>query len=364
MNVKRIAELARGMARRPIYALIACTALALTLYSFSQPPAPPQTNPPPTDAIVEPPLFPQPTSAPPQTNPLPTSTPIPNFLPLPADAQFAQITAGKYHACGLQADGAALCWGDDVNGSLGIPSGLNFRRISAGLNFTCGLREDSAIVCWGDNAAGQASPPDGSFDEIAAGRDHACALDDGVLICWGDGFPDGAETIQEIPPLSAIQAGLGFTCGLTHNNDMACWHNHNRELSTTPGPFVSLGVGLHYACAIRVDGSVFCGEKYQDRYPQHSQQPTKFVQISGGWHHICGITDASSIECWIRGAPDSTNDQLVSPEGKFTSVSLGWRNSCALSPDGYATCWRQPDIQTPRAPYALPIPATPSRCPK
>ena len=289
----------------------------------------------------------------------PTPTPVPSSLPLPADAQFTQIAAGWHHACGLQADGTALCWGSNRSGSLEIPVELTLSRISAGLNFACGLRDDGAIACWGENGAGQASPSDGSFDDVAAGQNHACALSEGSLICWGKGFPDGPETIQEVPPLSAIQAGAGFTCGLTSDSDMACWNNGDEELENefgddgseltiTSGPFAELAIGLRHACAIKPDGSVFCDSEERKHYSQRARPPsTKFAQATGGWFHACGITEASDIECWGSGAPGAPGERLSAPEGKFTEVSIGWRNSCALNPDGYATCWQQPDIQTP-----------------
>ena len=274
---------------------------------------------------------------------MPTPTAIPAFVPLPEDAQFTQIAAGRNHVCGLQADGMPLCWGNNWGGSLKIPGGnLTLSQISAGLDFTCAIRVNGAIVCWGQDHRGQASPPDGYFAEIAVGRDHACALDDGALICWGAGFLSTSETIQEIPPLSAIQAGYGFTCGLTPNADMACWHNADGELAITPGPFISLGVGVRHVCAIRTDGSVFCEGTHHSRRSQ--PPPTKFVQISGGWNHACGLTQTSDIECWGSGVSGAQGERLSAPEGKFAAVSISWRNSCALRPDGRANCWRQPDI--------------------
>ena len=314
-----------------IYALIACAALALALYSCSQPPAQPQPTPQPTLDLT----------------PTPTPTAVPAYVSLPADVQFTQIAAGKWHACGLQADGTALCWGRNISDSLKIPGGnLTLSRISAGLNFTCALSEDSAIACWGENNKGQASPPNGKYDEIAAGHSHACALDEGALICWGNTFPDGAETIQEVPPLLAIQAGGNFTCGLTPNADMACWDNRHKRLAISPGPFTDIGVGLHLACAMRVSGSVSC--KVEKHYSQRSHPPsTKFVQIAGGWYHACGITESSDIECWGSGVPGAAGERLSAPGGKFTAISIGWHNSCALDPAGYAMCWEQPDIQPP-----------------
>ena len=353
MSAKRIAYIARGLTQPrigAIHALIAGAALALALFSCSEPPMQPQPTPLPTiDAAVAATPVPATPTPHPTTEPTPTLTPIdlPGFVPLPDDTQFTQITAGKYHACGLQADGTTLCWGNNISGSLNAPVGMTFSQISAGLNFACGLRDD-AIYCWGQNDAGQASPPKGRFDEIATGRDHACALDDGALICWGGGFPDGAEIVQEMPPLSAIQAGLGFTCGLTPDADMACWKIYSEELAINPGPFTDIGIGLHHACAIRVDGSVFCDEEGEyDRHGRSRPPPTKFVQISGGWFHVCGITQTSDIECWGSGERGVVGERLSAPEGKFTTLAIGWRNSCALSPDGHAVCWRQPYVQKP-----------------
>ena len=233
-------------------------------------------------------------------------------------------------------------------GSLKIPGGnLTLSQISAGLHFTCGLRIDGAIVCWGQNNNGKATPPAGRFDEIAAGRDHACALDDGALICWGEGFPNGIVTIQEVPPLSDIQAGEGFTCGLTPDADMACWDNGRNELSITSGPFVDIATGLNNACAIKSDNSVFCSEKSSDLYYRGLAYPppTKFAQISVGWHHACGITETSDIECWGSGVRGAPGERLNAPEGKFDALAIGWGNSCALRPNGHAVCWQQPDLQ-------------------
>ena len=374
MNAKRIAELARGLTQLrvgAIYALIACAALALALYSCSQQQQQPTPPSPPTAAIdVATPVPAAPTPMPaaptPPKPPLPsapTPTPkvplrfvqAPDSVPLPDDVAFTQITVGKHHACALRPDTTALCWGSNVNGSLNFPDRLAFRQIAAGLNFNCGLRSDRAITCWGENNAGQTSPPDGSFDEITAGRSHACALDDGALICWGADFPDGAETIQELPPLSAIQAGAGFTCGLTPNADMACWNNHAREIRIISGPFASLGIGLNHTCAVRVDGSGICNEEgYLDYSVPTQPPPAKFAQIASGWRHACGINETSYLECWGSGEPGAQGVQLPAPKGEFKAVSIGWRNSCALRSNGHAVCWKQFDEQTVPPPDRLP----------
>ena len=144
---------------------------------------------------------------------------------------------------------------------------------------------------------------------------------------------------------------------------MTCWNNADEklesafgddgsELAITPGPFADLAIGLHHACAIKPDDSVFCGMEERKCYSQRARPPsTKFVQATGSWFHACGITASSDIECWGSGVPGSPGERLSAPEGKFTAVSIGWRHSCALTPDGYATCWEQPDFQ--QLPFAL-----------
>lgn len=281
----------------------------------------------------------------------PTSTSSPNTLlmPLPHDVPFTQITIGKHHTCGLQTDGTALCGGGDANGSTNAPDEMTFRHIAAGMDFTCGLRHDRTIACWGENNAGQSSPPEGRFDEIAVGYSHACALDGGALTCWGNNFLDGAETIQEVPPISAIQGGGGrFICGLTPDDDMACWDSRRRELEIVPGPFMDIGIGTQTVCAIRADGSGFCSESGEQHHAsQRLPIPhTKFVQISSGFHHACGITESSYLECWSAGDPAFNAAPLAAPRGEFAEVSTGWRYSCALRPNGHAICWGYPDTQT------------------
>ena len=370
--MKRIAELARGLTQfrsGTIYALTACAALALALYSCSEPPAqqrqptvariaqtsvpPAPTQSPPTNSRPTPSLIP---TIPPERQPTlqsmePTPSPnaVPDFGPMPDNVPFTQLTTGKHHACGLRADGTALCWQSNLRGRWDVPDGMTFRQISAGFGFTCGLRADRAIACWGENNYGQASPPNGRFDEIAAGRLHACALDRGVLTCWGKHFPYGGETIQELPPISAIQSGNGITCGLTANDDIACWISHKKELKITSGPLIDIGIGIAHACAIRVDGSGFCNYEGQDDNLLPIQPPpTKFVQIDVGLFHACGITASSYLECWsLENRAGSQGAPLTAPtKDEVVALDIGWRTTCALRSNGHAVCWEHTDLQT------------------
>ena len=364
-----IARLARRTARLPAAILPACLALCLALLACAQPPPPqptPSPTPLPTSAAI-PPLAPQHTPSP-TPSPAPAAAPVaqlalystPASAPAqpPADIAFTQISAGKSHACALRENGEIVCWGGNWENQASPPQGA-FSQISAGLHFNCALRQDATIACWGLNSKNQASPPQGAFTEIAAGGAHACAVSktQGAppeLICWGAQFPNGSETLPLDAPISDIQSGSGFTCGLTPQANMTCVRMEERAAEITPGPFTRLAAGLHHVCALRQDGSAFC--QGDNTYLQSTPPPTKFIQITAGQSHSCGITQTRAIECWGSSVPGAPGERLAAPDGEFAAVSSAWRNSCALRPNGRAACWLTDRYMRRASPETAPLP--------
>lgn len=110
---------------------------------------------------------------------------------IPPSGEFASVSVGMFHGCGVKTDGAVICWGNDEYGQSSPPEGT-FTSVSAGGLHTCGLLTDSSAVCWGlneddeGNITGQASPPGGKFISISAGGGHTCGLkENGNIVCWG-----------------------------------------------------------------------------------------------------------------------------------------------------------------------------------
>jgi alpha-tubulin suppressor-like RCC1 family protein len=130
---------------------------------------------------------------------------------IPGGHAFTAITVGGGFACGLDATGAAYCWGANLNGQLGngtnvwsfapapVSGSLRFTAISAGTSAACALTTSREAFCWGSNVVGQLGDATTTpsripvkvattlqFASIAVGHDEACALTgEGVAYCWG-----------------------------------------------------------------------------------------------------------------------------------------------------------------------------------
>ncbi|HET8540519.1 MAG TPA: hypothetical protein VFL83_11665 [Anaeromyxobacter sp.] len=305
---------------------------------------------------------------------------------------FKQLTTRGEFTCGLTAAGAAWCWGDDGWGKLGngaassanqpTPSPVDvsgiagnkaFVQLSASRWHACGLTVEGVAYCWGYDSYGQLgngaplaiayapSPVDTSgipgnkaFVALAAGNTHACGLTaDGMAYCWGsDGSgglgTSGAPTDSPVPvPVDTsgipgdprflrLNAGSGWTCGITADGGAYCWgYDGEGELGNgapggtqTPTP---------------IDVSALTGNP-------------AFVEFAADWIHMCARTVEGVAYCWGsdmygglgNGAP--TADQIspspvdtstLSGNTRFVQVSAGSLYSCGRVADGVAYCWGQ-----------------------
>ena len=109
------------------------------------------------------------------------------------NTEFASVSAGGEHTCGVRVDGSVACWGGDRFGQSTPPEG-EFASVSAGQNHTCGLRVDGSAACWGYDLDGQSTPAEGEFASVSSGVEHTCGLRvDGSAACWGFGLCHGHD---------------------------------------------------------------------------------------------------------------------------------------------------------------------------
>jgi len=70
------------------------------------------------------------------------------------------LSAGSNHACAINSDGLARCWGLNTSGQASVPPVLGqVRAISAGFGYSCAIKGDGLVQCWGANNIGQSSIP-------------------------------------------------------------------------------------------------------------------------------------------------------------------------------------------------------------
>ena len=181
-------------------------------------------------------------------------------VPVSGGLTFTQLTAGVSHTCGLTSGGAASCWGSNVLGAVGnngsvfdlvtapvaVAGGITFSSLSAGRGHTCGLNANGAAYCWGYNLYGQlgdgtttnASAPvqvggGTAFAAIFANGFYTCALTSaGSAYCWGadpSGVANGTTTNRTSP--------LALATNLT---------------------FASLTLGETHICGLTIGGAAYC----------------------------------------------------------------------------------------------------------
>ncbi len=284
-----------------------------------------------------------------------------------APGDWAQISAGRAHTCGIKLDGTLWCWGRNVDGEVGVASphleiatpqqvdGSTWSFIAATRRHTCGLHTDGSLFCWGSNLSGEVAAPGGgpvtapqnitgSWIEVATGEDHTCAIkSDNSLWCWGANTEGqlgvvtgtGDMSMHQVPASWLhVAAGSNHTCGIQMDNALYCWGaGDNGELGTGAAIKVDpmpLPVGDAYAkivagdgstCALRSDGRLRCwgsnvagglgDSTTSDRNVPVAvgNDATDWVDVVAGYEHVCGRRADGSLWCW----GDNSHGQLATP---------------------------------------------------
>ncbi|HYC32170.1 MAG TPA: Ig-like domain-containing protein [Gemmatimonadales bacterium] len=195
------------------------------------------------------------------------------------------LTVGGEHACGIESAGTVVCWGSNIVGELGngtvygnsllkgepwvsrVGGDVRFVQVSAGGHHTCGLDASGAAYCWGDGAAGQLGTPEA----------HECGWTSLRVERFCRTLP---APVSGGLRFASIYAGSTFTCALTAAGDAYCWGNNRdghfgngtRVESTSPVPAAvghrwrRLDPGMLHVCGMTVDDVAYCwGEGAEGR---------------------------------------------------------------------------------------------------
>lgn len=194
------------------------------------------------------------------------------------DSQLVGLTAGRGVVCGLDAEGAASCWGwprgVDPPDPIEFPG--TFRSLSIGSTVICGLTSERKPECiFPDIVDWEPSPEGVAFATLEVADWGACGLsEEGQLYCWGSSkaSPSMVETAPT-EPLVEVHVRDGAACGRRPNGTLVCWGSflqfYESPLSEGAAPvpstpFETFCVGDRFGCGLKADGSVECWG--DDRY--------------------------------------------------------------------------------------------------
>jgi alpha-tubulin suppressor-like RCC1 family protein len=246
------------------------------------------------------------------------------------------LALGEYHSCALLDSGDVRCWGD---------SATSVRPASA---------RSSDL---GDNEKPSIAQPinvGGKVVQLAAGRNHTCALLDTKKVrCWGAGVSGalGYNNTNNIGdgelPFSAGDVTVGADVAAGHRRRHVHVRPHGRPTTCAAGASGPAGGSATATSPTsattssrRSAGDVNVGAK------------VKF--IAAGASHTCVITETNNVRCWGL----NSNGQLgyghtntigdnefpnvsgnVSLGDPIVQITAGLQHTCAVTMTGAVRCW-------------------------
>lgn len=251
--------------------------------------------------------------------PVAGAAPAPSRADTEGGADWAQVSSGYYHTCGVRTTGRLYCWGQGTRGQLGtggtgntsVPTEVsgaatNWKSVSAGSAWTCAIRTNGTLWCFGRDDFGQLGNGPGGGDVLTP-------VQVGTATDW-----------------KSVSAGLGeTTCGRRANKRVYCWGRDNNG-QVGNGPAGSSNVERPTVVGTNAD----------------------WTMVSTGGYHTCGRRSNGRVYCWgddqdgavgdgggAPGTDRSSPTQVAGAHADWTSVTSGITHSCGRRSSGRLYCW-------------------------
>ncbi|MFT5682897.1 MAG: hypothetical protein ACI8RZ_003821 [Myxococcota bacterium] len=251
-------------------------------------------------------------------------------------------------------DAEDIAW-DDIDQDCSGSDLHDYVALSAGGWFTCGVTTLDDLICWGSDYFGQTSDaPDGVFEGVEGGGNHACALKStGSGTCWGiDDSSDGdygQVTDASAGPYVAISAGAAHTCGVEGDGSVTCWgwDEYYQASSIPAGDYERISAGSFHTCGVTTKTEVLCwgsqdGGSYDAGQVDGAPTARGYTDVGSGYLHACALDNSGGLTCWGLSDGTSSDEGQVSDApttNGYTALSVGLNHACALDPSGVVDCW-------------------------
>ena len=311
-------------------------------------------------------------------------------------AQFNLNSSPIGFGCGLSTTGDALCSSSSVATTVQlVPGGRRFSALGTSNGTACGLVvADSTLACWGDNARaalgiGTTSPSSVTTPVLAAGGRKFRAFDvgnfntvcavgaaDSLVYCWGNN-ENGAtgaapvlvdSTVDPVPGLPkalAVAVGSWHACAIVVDGSIWCWGdagfyaNVSGLGSARARPPAQVAPAAGYASIVATDqgacmldgaGTLRCAMRRRDgvgtilrSLPAASIPGGAMARISGSRFDPCGVSSSGALLCVQMSYSDDALTTLVAKPGlqgrTAIDASATFSTLCAVTDDHALQCW-------------------------
>ena len=248
--------------------------------------------------------------------------------------RIGQISVTSGGGCRVFANGAIDCWGEVEDPPVGT-----YIDVFASSTGPCALREDRSVVCWDEGRTTR--NPSGEYIDIAGAFDAACGIRaDGSMHCF-----DGQHSMDPIPngPFTSIDVGDHLACAIREDQTLACVADDiaagfpPEVLGEYPpaGTFTQLSFAGTAGCAVGTDGTLSCFGANDGGFILGSPPTGTFEQVECSGLHCCALPANGRPVCWGFGS----RGQLSPPEGIFLSIDVAHEVSCGVRQRGDIACW-------------------------
>jgi len=216
----------------------------------------------------------------------------------------------------------------------------SFEKVAAGAAHICAIDTSGQVECTTSPIATRFLPPNDLplMQEISAGQQHTCGITfEGSVNCWGS----NAYGVLQVPmfdaPVESITSGHNHACAIDSNKQMQCWGlNSNRQLDVpdVAGGFVAVDASRNASCGIDTNGDIHCWSS--DTF-LNTDEPISgpFVDLDLDTNHACGLTVNGDIECWVS----RERSNLTPPtSGPYTDLTVTNSAICGLRVDQLLDC--------------------------